>query len=365
MVGFAEIGRGIGFSLAERREGVSADLGSKAFLGYLEVLQSLYDRLPGGFACLVDNGAVQEVDLLTQTAVAPISDAQWALRMGRYVELATRFGDAMWLITPDRIFDQEETIRRFTICAPALRKAALAGAILVLTLQPGALGPIALEVRLRKLLPRVDDRQIVPAFPMRQRGDDRTQTVTPIPALLEFLARRRPHTVHLLGMGLKSRLLPGILKQIGTVSPGTRVTLDAADVRSVAVPGRPWMQEKPWAQKQIGRRPPYQADAQIDETEIVFDLPQEGLRAAAREAGASAACAERFAVDPERMYALLVAWHEDEADDPCWGEVEPGTLDLALLHERYRWEPKFPPSAGASERDRLLVHRVFGRRRDT
>jgi len=369
--GFAELGRGVGFSLAERREGVSADLGAKAWKGYLDVLDRIADELPGGFTLLVDNGAVQEVDLATMTAVAPISDAAWQKRMVRYAELASRYGDAVWLITPDRIGDQRETIRRFKLCAPALREAVSLGATLVLTLQPGELDPVSLEARLLGLLAldsSLTARRsplVIPAFPMRLRGDDRRATVTPLPVLVDFVRRRRPRTVHLLGMGLKSKLLPDVLRAIQAVSPETRVTLDSAEVRAVAVQGRPWIAEKPWAEAQVRRRPAYRQGSvrEIDETEILLDLPPEALRAAALEAGLDPACAERFAEDPEILYALFAAWDEADADDPCWGACDPQVLDLALLHERFRREAKFPSSAGASERDRLLVHRVFGKKR--
>ena len=363
MYGFAEIGRGIGFSLAEKREGASLDVGSRAWRGYVDILHRLSEELPGGFSVLVDNGAVQEVDTETMVAVAPISDASWRKRMDRYIELAALLGDAAWLITPDRIGDQQESHRRFALCAPQLRQAAADGAVLVLTLQPGPLGPVELEHELRALLgPGVKDKQIVPAFPMRPRRDDRRLTVTPLPSLLDFVQRRRPRVVHLLGMGLKSKLLPEVLEQISRVSPETKVTLDSADIRSVAAQGRPWIEEKPWAQEQVRRRRPYEQGGvfDIDDTEVLAgDLDREQLLRAALEVGVDRACAERFADDPLGVYGILKGWDEGESDDPCWGEGAYPDFDMALSHERFLQQAKFPRSAGASERDRLLVHRVF------
>jgi hypothetical protein len=175
-------------------------------------------------------------------------------------------------------------------------------------------------------------------------------------------------------MGLKSKLLPGILRQIHEASSGTKVTLDSADVRAVAVPGRPWIEQKPWAEALIRRRAPYheQVWPQIDTTMVLSELDSDGLRAAGESAGLTPECLERFVRDPEGTYSVIAGWDEDDEAHPCMesGIYDPRELDAALeeewlrrdKEERFIGESKFPPSAGAAERDRMLVHRVFGGR---
>jgi len=358
MWGFAELGWGIGFSLAERRENVSKDMGRRAWADILATLDAIHEHLPGGFRVLVDNGAVQEVDLATMETQAAITDNQWRLRMDRFVDLARRYGDAAWLITPDKVGDQGESIQRFERYVSRLREAANHGAILVLTLQPGPLGPLELEDRLRGFLSGVPDRQIVPAFPMRLVPGER-RTVTPLPVLVDFVRRRRPRVVHLLGMGPKSRQLDIVLEALTAASPSTRVTLDAAVVRSVA--SRAWAEEKPAAEEQVRRGPKYipQGVSGLDPTEALFELEPEQRRRAALRAGATPVCADRLAKDPD-AYGTLVGWGDE--DDPCFGAIiDERLLDEAIIRERFVAEPKFGPSAGVSERERILVRRVFGK----
>jgi hypothetical protein len=357
MWGFAELGWGIGFSLAERRDDVSKDMGRRAWADILTTLDAIHEHLPGGFRVLVDNGAVQEVDLATMQTQAAITDDQWQLRMGRFVELARRYGDAAWLITPDKVGDQAESIRRLERYAPRLREAAGHGAVLLLTLQPGPLDPVGLEERLRTSLRGVPDRQIVPAFPMRLVPGER-RTVTPLPVLVDYVRRRRPRVVHLLGMGPKSRQLTTVLQALAAASPSTRVTLDAAVVRSVAA--RAWTDEKPAAEQQVRRGPKYtpQGLSDLDPTEVLFELEPEQRRRAALRAGATPACADRLARDPD-AYGILAGWGDEE--DPCFGVADERLLDESIFRERFVAEPKFGPASGVSERERILVRRVFGK----
>lgn len=97
--GFAAIGHAIGVAAPEVSANAEAEL------------VALAGR---GIPVFVDSGAFSEVTFGAEgvTVVAPITDADWRERLALYRRLAVALGPDVYLVAPDRIADQEETIRR-------------------------------------------------------------------------------------------------------------------------------------------------------------------------------------------------------------------------------------------------------------
>ena len=223
MTGFAEAGYGIGISLGD-----TSIRTKKTYLAYLREANRVWEvfDFPG---LMIDCGSVQETDLRTRRVVAPISDAVMDQRMDWYIEAARLLGSGAKLVTPDKIFDQEETVRRFERQVPKLRTAIRYGAVLFLAVQSGRLSLEQMDKQLRKILgskwssPSSKKRwreKVVTAIPMRQGA-------TPVNELYAFVKKVKPAQVHLLGIGPKNRRLPGVLSEISRLSPKTRVSIDA------------------------------------------------------------------------------------------------------------------------------------------
>lgn len=90
----------------------------------------------------VDSGAFSEVEFSPEVMgfvkVEPITDAQWEERLALYQRLGAALGSQAWLVAPDRVGSQEETIERLTRWAPKLQEIARTGARLMVVAQKGA-----------------------------------------------------------------------------------------------------------------------------------------------------------------------------------------------------------------------------------
>jgi hypothetical protein len=357
MWGLAEMGYGVGLSLGEAK--------AEGFRYRLAVLRRMLDTPYLSVTLLVDSGAIKEA----RTGGA-ITAREWDRRMALYLDAARLLGPAAWLIAPDKVGDQAESIRRFQRQVPRLRQMLRAGAVVLLPLQSGALSqrPSAQWADLPDGLARQSgwsSTQLVPALPMRPKGG---ATVTPLPRLLAFLRQRRPPVVHLLGIGPGSVLLPRILWEIEQAVPGTRVSIDAALVRPlVGTTQRPG----PWT---VARQPMMQqvaADwrvpqAQFDLTEATYYLEGPELAAAVKAAGAPQQVFDQIANEPALIWELYEAMWDEE--HPWFGVVYQDALTAQIQRAYVRAVPKFGagvPRQGrgdpaVAQRDRRLAHHFFG-----
>lgn len=108
----------------------------------------------------VDSGAFSEVELndfvtrgerkgelrhphalpFSFVTVKPITDDQWAERMsGPYTRIAKAIGARAYLVAPDKVGDQAETLRRLRKFAPVVRELRAHGANIIVAVQKGEL----------------------------------------------------------------------------------------------------------------------------------------------------------------------------------------------------------------------------------
>lgn len=144
----------------------------------------------------VDSGAFSEVrwcpDVGALVDDKPIDDAQWHERLDAYDRLADALGDRVHLVAPDKVGDQDETLRRLARYAPRVRGMRALGARIIVPIQRGRLSGADFDRRCAEVL-GFDD--YVRGIPSKKAA----ATVDEIAALSrELPAGAR---VHLLGLG--------------------------------------------------------------------------------------------------------------------------------------------------------------------
>lgn len=313
--GFVSIGIPVGVSAAE--------IGPDA----LNELQ----RLAGlGIPVFVDSGAYGEVARRSGTptrsspaaplaVVREIADVEWECRLALYLRLARSLGRQLFAVTPDRVGDQDVSLRRMATHADAIRAMAAAGASLLLPLHCGALSLPAYYAAAQRLL-RVP---LVPAFPMpkaRASASDILQTIS----LLQ------PAGIHLLGLGPRSARARDLLRLLRLRAPAVHVSMDANLVVSAVgrfpdgSPARPLTRAQDAIRARgfpdvFGEVADPEWNIHVDYTDSI-SLPSEwigpaGLRAVAASAGLDSRQSARWFRDPDAF--LQEAIHETEPDGPA------------------------------------------------
>jgi hypothetical protein len=161
-------------------------------------------------AVFVDSGAFSEVKFGAEgrTVVRPMTDADWQLVLGLYERLAP-LGSQLFVVAPDCIGDQDESLRRLARYAD--RVLALGCNVLV-PVQKGALSQVEFAAAVDAIL----GTDWIPAMPCKKAA-------TTAAELADFVAARNPRHVHLLGLGIRSRNLTAYLAGVGRTS----VSLDS------------------------------------------------------------------------------------------------------------------------------------------
>lgn len=122
-----------------------------------------------------------------------IADVEWECRLALYGRLARSLGRQLYAVTPDRVGDQDVSLRRMAT-------------------HPDAIRAVAAERLLRVPL--------VPAFPMPKA---RATTAD----ILDTIGILQPARVHLLGLGPRSARAREILGLLTLRAPAVRVSMDA------------------------------------------------------------------------------------------------------------------------------------------
>lgn len=182
----------------------------------LEVLLALAgSALP----VFVDTGAFSEVELgpLGWTVVAPIDDVGWRERLAVMRRIATALGPQAYLVAPDRVGDQAETLARLRRHADDLRDFRALGSRIIVPLQRGELTPRAFDTEAGRALGFGDFVRGVPA----------NKAPMPTGEFDDFLRAVRPPAVHLLGMGPKSPRFPKMVDVLRRLVPSAEVSSDS------------------------------------------------------------------------------------------------------------------------------------------
>lgn len=211
--GLALTGRSVGITATEIRAGLLEELELYAG-GLLEVF--------------VDSGAFSEVRFgpAGREVVRPITAADWSKRLELYVRIARAFRCRAYLVAPDAVGDQAETLRRLERYADQIRKLRELGANVLVPVQRGELGPAAFRRRAIEILGFAD---FVIAIPAKKAATS--------PAELRAFARElyfegeSELRFHLLGLGPASKRYAPMIEAIRDWHTDAVIYSDAGEIR--------------------------------------------------------------------------------------------------------------------------------------
>lgn len=177
------------------------------------------------YRLFVDTSAFSEVEFEDgkMMVVAPISDDAWRDRVEVELRLAEAFGERAWVVAPDRIGSQEETLRRMTMWAEAMREVRARGAHVVVPLQRGAMSLIEFEHAAREALGL---SEIVAGVTGNKDATSPAEFET-------WLRASKPTAIHLLGMGPRNPRLRGMLDLCRRLAPTAALTCDSNDLAAL------------------------------------------------------------------------------------------------------------------------------------
>lgn len=190
----------------------------------------------------VDSGAFAEVrfDKVAGRLVdkRPLTDADWQKRFAVYERCAANIaGRSLYLVAPDKVGDQLETLTRMSRYAPRVHailqlrdSEAFFGPRLIVPVQRGALnmGAFADQCLEALGLGAGDDRLVY--------GIPSSKGATSLDELRAFAGTRAPGSAfHLLGMGPKSPRFEKAIDAVLEACPGAIITCDAVRIAALSV----------------------------------------------------------------------------------------------------------------------------------
>lgn len=214
-----------GLASSGRNVGIAAQDAPASMLAELE------RSAGGGLEVFVDSGAFSEVKFgpKGRTVVAPIGDDEWLARFDVYRFVAKLYGSRAFVVAPDSVGDQQETLTRMARWAHVMRGLALHFRCnVIVPVQNGQLEPVDFLVRALLALQLPPDR-IVIGIPSKKSATTPAQ-------LRAFAAALKAQGVcapfHLLGMGPKSKLWGPMRAAIRDHFPEAVIYSDSVGVRS-------------------------------------------------------------------------------------------------------------------------------------
>jgi hypothetical protein len=167
----------------------------------------------------VDSGAFSEVEITKDgiKTVDPITPERWQSIFALYDRLAETLGPQAFLVAPDKIGDQDETLRRLETYRGRLAALAAKGARILVPVQKGALSQAQFAAKVEELLAGIAWQ---PALPCKKSATTPAECAA---FVREFTKPGR--YVHLLGLGPTNPKAAAYLAAF--VDSGVTVSLDA------------------------------------------------------------------------------------------------------------------------------------------
>jgi hypothetical protein len=306
-----------------------------------------------------DSGAFGEA---RQSRLPQIPGHEWERRLGIYQLLAAWFGSNLYAVTPDRVGDQVESLKRLATHASAVRSIAAAGASLLLPLHRGAMPGGTYHACAQDLL----GEPLVPAFPMPAGRVTATE-------ILRAIEAGRPDRVHLLGLGPRSAHARELLRVLRAHAPSLRVSMDANFV-AAAVGRRPdGSAARPLTRAQDAIRargfPDEHGEVSDPEWEIHADYTEsisapsqwmgpQRLRGIAQRAGLDARQTARWMRDPDAFLQRPV--HPTEPAGTAWWEHPVLAEELDHAWRQYLARRHTAPRKAEAIRSTFASHPAAG-----
>lgn len=206
-----------------------ANIGVVASYVARETYPIAYDELERfvetGRKVFIDSGAFAEVKFPggVPTIVKPLTDKHWRRCFRVYAEAALTHGANAYVVAPDCVAHQTESLERLTRYAEEMREIFDLGATILVPIQKGALTMAEFHARAGDILNAgVADGgvEFTPSIPMKK---DAT-TLTELRAFVEAV---RPASIHLLGLAPDTDKGEAAIATILEIVPNCRVSCDA------------------------------------------------------------------------------------------------------------------------------------------
>lgn len=177
----------------------------------------------------VDSGAFGEVrwspELGCLVDHRPITHEDWIERLDAYDRIAAALGSRAYLVAPDKVGDQQETLRRLVRYAGRLRALRETGAQIIVPLQCGVLSGAAFDHACTQIL----------GFSDYVRGIPSKKAAASIEEIAELSAALPPGArVHLLGLGPFSERYDAVIEALGRGAEF--VTCDSVRIKALGNP---------------------------------------------------------------------------------------------------------------------------------
>ena len=193
-------------------------------------LDELLAYAKGPSRVFVDSGAFAEVGFGPAGVFVkkPITHADWLKRLAIYREVAEAFRSRAYLVAPDKIADQPETLARLARYETQIACAAAYGARIIVPVQKGADSMAAFWSKARALVVAPEEA-IVAGIPSKKDA-------TSLADLEAFVREARPARLHLLGLGPRSSRYAETVAAVRAIDAEVEITCDS--VRITAMVGR-------------------------------------------------------------------------------------------------------------------------------
>lgn len=188
----------------------------------------------------VDSGAFGEVSFTPAPTISkPIDAAEWEKRLAKYDRLAVALRDQVYLVAPDCVAHQAETLTRLHTYGRRILGWLAAGANVIVPVQKGELSMADFtESVVWDLVEQNDDltyraslrSNLIWGVPMKKDA-------TSLDELRTFVRTVRPSRIHLLGCGHKSKTYAAAL-QVVTEECGDECEVYSDSVRITALVGK-------------------------------------------------------------------------------------------------------------------------------
>lgn len=183
--------------------------------------QGLQALAGSGSQVFVDSGAFSEVSFAggERKVVRPIDHAEWERRLAKMTQIAEALGSKAYLVAPDAVGDQQETLERLQRYAHVVRRWRDVGANVIVPIQKGPLPQAQFDRECAAILGFSDYVRGIPS----KKAAATTAEIVELVASLPVGSR-----VHLLGLGPSS---PRYAEIMGALPEGRPVFCDSVGIK--------------------------------------------------------------------------------------------------------------------------------------
>lgn len=181
-----------------------------------------------GRKVFIDSGAFSEIKFgpAGPVVVKPLTDEHWEKVFAVYVEQAMIHGPNCFVVAPDKVAFQAESLERLAAYASRVREVHDLGATVLVPIQKGELSMADFYRRAAAILNDGDlfGVEFVPSIPMKKDA-------TSLEDLAEFCREINPSAIHLLGIAPDTKNGQAAIETVRENAPGCAISCDACLIK--------------------------------------------------------------------------------------------------------------------------------------